>query len=87
MKDNSLYTLSTDGANSLATWGSIEQATRFSRDLEQPELKSIFVPLDLFLNNWLTSSVMRITEILASPKYGQPALTYRAQEFVDAVKT
>ncbi len=51
------------------------------------DLKGIFVPLKVFVNGWLLKEDLNITEVMASPRHGFPALTYTAQEFINAVKT
>lgn len=86
MKDNSLYTITAEEGNAVATWDSESKAIDFSNKLNE-KMKSMFVPLDLFLNKWLSSTEMNITEILASPKHNIAALTYTTSEFINAAKT
>lgn len=87
MKESTAYAVSGDQGKSVGTWNSLEDADEFSIGLEMDGLTGIFVPLDVFVNRWLLKENLNITEIMASPRHGFPALTYTAQEFINAVKT
>jgi hypothetical protein len=87
MKANTAYAVVGDGGNSVGTWNSLEDADDFAIGLKMDGLKGIFVPLNVFVKGWLLKEELNITEIMASPRHGFPALTYTAQEFINAVKT
>ncbi len=87
MKENTVYAVRGDTGESVGTWNSLADADEFSNGLEMDDLKGIFVPLKVFVNGWLLKEDLNITEVMASPRHGFPALTYTAQEFINAVKT
>jgi hypothetical protein len=87
MRGNAVYLQKSERGNCIRTWISKDDAVKFSTKLDEVDLSGIFVPLDVFLSGWLTSKDMNITEIMASPRYGFPALTYSREEFVNAFKT
>jgi hypothetical protein len=75
------YALPSESGRALPVWSSAEKAELFAQSLGQLMLSPVFVPLGIFLGTaWLGSSSMKITDVLASPKYGQESLTYTADE-------
>jgi hypothetical protein len=87
MQKNTIYAVESESGKGIGTWTSRDDAMKFSKQLKMTELSAVFVPLDMFLAGWLTSADMNITEIMAAPRYGFPALTYSSEEFVNAFKT
>jgi len=82
------YTLAVEGGIALPIWTSLQNAKSFSDNLGSSGFSPVFVPLDYLLGEgWLGSSKLNIIEVLASPKYGQQALTYTVGELCAKFKT
>ncbi len=81
------YMLELEAGRALPVWVSAKSAEIFSTTLKQNNLSPVFVPLDNLLGQgWLKSSKLKIIEVLASPKYGQQALTYTVGELSAKLK-
>ncbi len=82
------YMLESEGGRALPVWVSAKSAETFSAALKQLNVSPVFVPLNNLLGKgWLKSSELKIIEVLASPKYGQQALTYTVGELSEKLKT
>ena len=82
------YALPSGSGLALPVWCSAETAEQFSKSLGQLELLPVFVPLSTFLGAaWLGSLSMKITDVLASPRYGQESLTYTVDEIRGKFRT
>lgn len=83
-----VYMLEVEDGIALPLWTSLQNAKRFSDNLEQNGLSPVFVPLNYLLGEeWLGSNKLKIVEVLASPKYGQQTLTYMVGELSAKFKT
>jgi hypothetical protein len=82
------YMLQVEGGRALPVWVSSQSAEKFSGNLKQSGLSSVFVPLESLLGQgWFGSPALEIVEVLASPKHGQQALTYTVIELSEKLKT
>ena len=77
----SAYALPSQSGRALPVWSSHEKAEFFAQNLYGLNLAPVFVPLSIFLGAaWLGSSSLNISDVLASPKYGQESLTFTSDE-------
>ncbi len=87
MEDRAIYVLKENQGNALATWASQADADTFSQKVEDRSLKSAFFPLSSLLHSILNNDEYKVVSVLASPRYGVPALTYSKSEFLSEFNT
>lgn len=83
MRDQQVYLVKSETGNAIATWHRKENAEEFNEQANL-EMLAVSIPIHLFKGTWLKSPQYGITEIIASPRYGFPGLTFTKTELLNA---
>jgi hypothetical protein len=87
MEKQAIFLLKEDQGNALPTWATKKEADNFSKDIEGSNLKPVFFPLSSLLHGILSKTEYQLVAVLASPRYGEPALTYSKEEYFHEFNT